>query len=106
MAWETRQRGSRYYTRSRRVHGQVVREYIGAGIIGEMAATQDAKARQKRSEEREVGRKVLAEQEALEHPLVVLDGLCDALVHSFLESAGYHNHRGQWRKRRGKKSSE
>ena len=101
MAWEGRQHGSRYYTRSRRVSGQVVREYIGTGLIGEMAELEDAKARQKRSKEREAERKVLAELEALEHPLMVYDGMCDALVHTALERAGFHNHRGQWRKRRG-----
>lgn len=104
MAWETRQRGSRYYTRSRRVNGQVVREYIGAGIIGEIAAAQDARARQQRSTEREDERRVLAEIEALEHPLLGLGSVCDALVQSALEKAGFHNHRGQWRKRRGKKN--
>ena len=45
MAWETRQRGGRCDTRSRRVNGQIVREYVDFGELAELAAAFDADMR-------------------------------------------------------------
>ena len=45
MGRETRKRGGRYYTKSKRVKGRVVREYIGTGEVAEIIATLDAAGR-------------------------------------------------------------
>ena len=44
MGWEK----GRYYTRTRRVDGKVVREYFGCGPEAERAAREDDEARDRR----------------------------------------------------------
>jgi hypothetical protein len=98
MGWE---RG-RYYTRSRKVNGRVVREYVGTGDVAEQAAMIDAIARQGR----EAGRAAMAELTALAAPLDDLAELTDLLARAALAAAGYRqHHRGEWRKRRGRSES-
>ena len=60
MSWEARG-NKRYYTRSRRINGRVVREYIGAGLLAEAAATLDSAARAERQRELDHGRKAEAD---------------------------------------------
>jgi hypothetical protein len=101
MTWETRKNRGRYYTRSRRKNGHVVREYIGAGQIGEAAAAADAYDRgQRKAESERLRAQVVAWREAD----ALLDHLATAtalLARAALEKAGYHQHRrGKWRKRR------
>ncbi len=51
MAWESRTGTERrYYTRSRKIRGRVVREYVGRGSKAEIEAALD----QERREEREM----------------------------------------------------
>jgi hypothetical protein len=94
MGWDK----GRYYTRSRKVNGRVVREYVGTGPLAELAAQTDAL----RQEEREARRAELAELAALDAPLDDLAELTDLLARAALVAAGYRqHHRGDWRKRRG-----
>jgi len=101
MAWESRNGVGHYYTRSKSVNGRVVREYVGSGLIGEIAATRDAERRSERIEKQEAWNDGKQELERM-------DGLLDRFVKNaqnvtrmILIDAGYYrHHRGKWRKRR------
>src|SRR5215208_321019 len=99
--WEKRERGSLYYTRSRKVNGRVVREYVGGGALGELAALMDAQERQRREEEAAAWRE---EREHLEELVGLVDELCEAVetvTRATLLAAGFRQHkRGEWRRRR------
>lgn len=98
MGWDK----GRYYTRSRKVNGRVVREYIGIGELAELAAQMDAINRADREAEREARRVEKAELEALDAPLNELNELADLLARAVLVAAGFRQHkRDEWRKRRG-----
>ncbi len=103
MAWETRQRGGRYYTRSKKVGGRVVRMYVGAGLVGELAADADARARAERQAQEAAWQ---ADQERIElaiAPLQEFYEVVETLARASLLLAGYHrHHRGEWRRKRGK----
>lgn len=98
MGWE---RG-RYYTRSRKENGRVVREYAGAGRVAELAAELDALDRAQRDLDRQADRTTRSELTARDRPLDQFDQLAEALARSVLLVAGYRRHnRGEWRKSRG-----
>jgi hypothetical protein len=101
MGWEKRERGGLYYTRTRKVGGRVVREYVGGGILGHLAALHDAQERQRREEEAALCKE---ERERLEALVAPVEDLCEAteiLYRAALLSAGYRRHqRGQWRRKR------
>jgi hypothetical protein len=100
MAWV---RG-RYYTRSRKVGGRVVRQYVGTGPVAELAAQTDALKRERREEERAAWRAKRAQLEALDAPLDELNELADLLARAALTAAGFRqHHRGEWRRRRGQR---
>jgi hypothetical protein len=100
MAWERRERGGRYYTKSYRVEGRVVRAYIGGGVVGELAARTDAQQRERREAEAARGRAEVQRLEELAAPVVELCEVAEVLTRAHLIAAGYHRHRGEWRRRR------
>jgi hypothetical protein len=102
MGWERRERGGLYYTRSRRVDGRVVREYVGRGLVGELAARLDVADRERRLAQRAADRK---QDEGLDSADAAVSAFCEVseiLARASLLLAGYHRHdRGEWRRRRG-----
>jgi hypothetical protein len=101
MGWE---RQGRYYYRVRKVGGRVVRQYVGTGRVAELAAQLDAIEREKRAAERAAERAKRAELQALDAPLNELNDLAELVAHAALLAAGFRqHHRGEWRKRRGRR---
>jgi hypothetical protein len=99
MAWE---RG--YYYRVRKVNGRVVREYVGAGKVAEMAAQLDALERHQREAEKARERVAREDLEALDASLNDLNDLAELLARAALVCAGFRQHnRGEWRRQRVKR---
>jgi hypothetical protein len=97
VGWEK----GRYYTRSRKVNGRVVREYCGTGELAELAAQIDAIKRADREAQREARRAEMDESDALDTSVKEIDELADLLARVALLAAGYRQHkRGEWRRKR------
>jgi hypothetical protein len=96
VGWE---RG--YYYRARKVGGRVVRQYVGKGRLGELAAELDALERERRRQEADRRRQERADLDAVEAQLKSLAEATDAAVRAALLAAGFRQHkRGEWRRRR------
>ena len=99
MGVETR-KGRLYFYRKRREGDRVVSEYVGGGELVHLAEYEAKKQREQRQRERErmaAERMSIAELDA---GLDRLDDVIDTLIAATLVRAGYHSHKGQWRKRR------
>jgi hypothetical protein len=104
MSWEQRNGRGRYYTRSHREGGRIVREYVGSGEFGELAADVDDLAWQARLLEREALAQERDRIAVIEGPVVRFSRAVDLAVTCELLVAGYHRHdRGPWRRRRGRR---
>ena len=100
MGWEVRGR-CRFYTRSKKVAGRVVREYVGTGAVAEIAAAADALRRADRRAAAEARRAEEASWQAALAPLLELSQVADLMARAALLAAGYHRHsRSSWRKKR------
>ena len=102
MSWETRPNSPhRYYTRSRREGGRIVREYVGRGPHAELMAEADRIARTQVQEERRLARCQREEEAALEARVAEADAVGELLARVALLATGHHRHHGgEWRRRR------
>src|SRR5829696_1096112 len=104
MGWESRERGGRYYTRSRKIDGRVVREYMGGGLIGELAARFDEAEREKRKGEVARARLQRARIEMLVARVTELCEVAEVLCRATLVDGGYRRYQGKWRRKREQRS--
>lgn len=98
MAWNN----DRYYTRSKRVNGRIVREYVGTGPHADLVAKLDALNRERRAIERAEARaaedRIIGDEQAREQLVDDLDNLADLVAAAALLEAGFHLHKREWRK--------
>ena len=99
MGWEK----GRYYTRSTKVNGRVEREYFGCGEVGALVAQMDAIERERREWERECWRLEKEEMETFDTSVVKVCQMADIIAKAAMVAAGFHRHRGEWRRRRVQK---
>jgi hypothetical protein len=99
MGWK-RINGREYYYKSERVGGRVKSTYYGFGELASAIAILDAEAREEREAER---RRQRAEREESEVEEGAVAGWFDgvqAVADAAMIAAGFHKHRGQWRRKR------
>jgi hypothetical protein len=106
MGWELR-KGKPYYYRKERRNGRVISVYCGSGEHARLwagLARLDQERRQYEAVERQIARSEWAELAAVPEELTQVLAEARRQARAALEAAGYHQHKRQWRKRRGKNS--
>src|SRR5688572_14200383 len=87
--------------RVRKVNGKVIREYIGGGVAGRLAAQMDEDQRAERLAATTARQAERAEIEAGERALYRLVATSKIMASVALLRAGYRQHnRGEWRRKR------
>ena len=100
MAWERRGNGKFYY-RSRRVQGRVVKEYVGGGEAGHQAAAADQASRKSRRQAVWLGKEENKDVDDLVVQLNEFGTLLDQVLTCQLLCAGWKKHHRQWRSGNG-----
>jgi hypothetical protein len=103
MGWETRARGGRYYTHSKRRDGRVLREYLGCSGTAHEVAAHDRRQREARAAVLAAWRGERQRLDAAEKLLVAYCAHIERVAREALTAAGFHLHaRGEWRRTRGR----
>ena len=99
MGWKTIN-GRRYYYKSEREGGRVKTTYFGAGesglLISRMEAIDREEERRLRNQRRAEREENLAEEKAVAEWFDDVQAVADAAM----IAAGFHKHKGQWRRKR------
>jgi hypothetical protein len=106
VAIETRANDRKYFYRSRRVDGRVVKEYVASGTEALIAAETDRQQRQERATADAASGKELDQINEVDAVVAESSLVFDAALSAALLKAGYHHHRGEWRKKRSGHGSQ
>ena len=99
MSWEQR-RGRSYYYRKMREGERVRSKYLGAGIVAQICAGDDDAKRRDRAAQRAADRAARHAEAQIDRQLAGVESAIAAMTHAALLAAGFHKHKGQWRKKR------
>ena len=99
MAWD---RG--YYYRAQRINGKPRRVYVGAGILAEMIAQDDAREQAQRAAQDAQRRRQKAQDRAIHKEIDAQYRQVRAFVSELMTAAGYRQYNREWRKM-GKKAA-
>jgi crotonobetainyl-CoA:carnitine CoA-transferase CaiB-like acyl-CoA transferase len=80
-----------------------VREYVGSGPLAEIVAEEDRTKRELAEAERKREKTELERLKALAAPVLEISEAAEILAHAHLIAAGYHRHKGEYRRARGKR---
>lgn len=105
MALETRD-GRKYYYRSRRIEGRVVKEYVASGQAAENAAKRDKEAREQRRIQRKETEQLEAELAKVTQVVEAISERSEVLLAASLLTAGFHQYKSEWRRSRDRKRKE
>jgi len=99
MAFE--QRGNRsYHYEKRRIGRRVVSTYVGGGLLAVQAAEISATARQERDQRRRKKIKLRDQEKQIDRHLNEQARIITDITGQCLRLAGFHQHKGQGRKKR------
>ena len=83
----------------------MVRQYVGAGVLGELAARMDAEDRQRREDKAAAWREERERLEELAGLVEEFDQDVETIVRAALLAAGFRRHnRGEWRRPRDRET--
>ena len=99
MAWETR--GTRpYYYKSRRIGNTVRKLYVGSGDVAKQAAANDTAAKVKRTADQTALAEFQTRLAGVDQLAADVDQGVRLLTEAALLTAGFREHRGEWRQQR------
>jgi hypothetical protein len=99
MGIESR-KGRLYYYEKRREGSRVVSEYVGGGVLADLAERRARIERARREAERERLRREQISMADIDREIEAASDLIDLLTKASLLTAGFHDHKRQWRRRR------
>ena len=79
----------------------MLREYVGTGLLAELAAEADRMKQDLADAERKREQTELERLDALAAPVLEISEAAEILVRAHLIACGYHRHKGEWRRARG-----